>query len=79
MIGTASAPSSQNGRLEASQVGPRSQMNGTCTIAASGIQCASAGIGSVPTAGNRPPTSTKLQMYGIVKPWPAASERATAM
>ena len=51
MIGTASAPSSQNGRLEASQVGPRSQMKGTCTIAASGIQCASAGIGSVPTAG----------------------------
>ncbi len=52
----------QKGSAAASGVGPNSQMNGTCTSDASGIQCAFDGIGSVGLGGIVPPTSTKFQM-----------------
>ena len=60
--GALAAASSQNGRAEATAVGPSSQMDGTWTSAASGIQWAFAGMGSTPSAGSVPPTSTKFQM-----------------
>ena len=43
--GAARAPNSANGIAEAIAVGPSSQMNGTWTSDASGIQCAFEGIG----------------------------------
>ena len=60
--GATAAPTSQNGRPDATFVGPSSQMNGTCSNAASGIQCAFDGIGRMPSSGSMPPTSTKFQM-----------------
>ena len=53
-------------------------MNGTWTIDASGIQCAFDGIGRTGLAGIAPPTSGKIQMKSTLKPWPAASCRATS-
>ncbi len=60
--GATAADASQKGKAEAVAVGPRSQMKGTWMRAASGIQCAFEGMGSTPSAGSRPPTSTKFQM-----------------
>ena len=76
--GAASDPMMANGSAEANGVGPRSHMNGTWTIEASGIQWALLGIGRMGTAGSLPPTSAKIQMKSTLKPWPAASERATS-
>ena len=76
--GAASAPMSANGSAEAIAVGPSSQMNGTWTIEASGIQWAFDGIGRAGSAGILPPTSAKIQMKSTLKPWPAASDRATS-
>ena len=59
-------------------MGPSSQMNGTCTRAASGIQCALDAIGRTGFAGMAPPTSGKIQMKSTLKPLPAASWRATS-
>ena len=69
---------SANGRAEANAVGPRSQMNGTWTRDASGIQCALDAMGSTASAGMRPPTSGKIQTTSMEKPCPAASCRATS-
>ncbi len=76
--GAAREPSRANGSAEASAVGPRSQMNGTWTIDASGIQWAFDGTGSVGYAGIVPPTSGKIQIALIVKPCPVARLRATS-
>src|SRR5260221_13221610 len=60
--GAASDPMRANGSAEANGVGPRSQMNGTWTIDASGIQWALLGIGRTGTAGGvspRPAKTTK--------------------
>ena len=51
--GAARAPNSANGIAEAIAVGPSSQMNGTWTIDASGIQCALDGIGRTGWSGDR--------------------------
>ncbi len=75
--GAAVAPMNANGSADASAVGPSSQMNGTCTIDASGIQCALDAIGRTGLAGILPPTSAKIHRTSVVKPWPAASWRAT--
>ncbi len=77
-IGADSAPRRMNGSDDASVVGPSSQMNGTWTIEASGIQCALDGTGRTGFAGSFPPTSTKIQMKSMLKPWPAARLRATS-
>ena len=53
-------------------------MNGTWTRAASGIQCALDAIGRTGFAGMAPPISGKIQMKSTLKPWPAASWRATS-
>ncbi len=74
--GAASAPTSTNGSSDASWVGPSSQMNGTCTIEASGAQCALLGTGRCGLAGIRPPTSMNVQRKFSVKPLPAAMLRA---
>ncbi len=76
--GAANAPQIANGSAEAIAVGPRSQMNGTWTSDASGIQWALAGIGSTGLAGIPPPTSGKIQMKSTDRPCPAASCRATS-
>ncbi len=76
--GAASAPMNANGRADAIAVGPSSQMNGTWTIEASGIQCALDGIGRMGLAGIAPPTSGKIQMKSTLNPCPAASWRATS-
>jgi hypothetical protein len=68
----------RNGIADASGVGPRSHMVGSCTIEARGIQWALLGIGSVGLAGIRPPTSTNDHMKSMLKPWPAWIERATS-
>ncbi len=75
--GAAREPTSANGSAEANPVSPSSQMNGTWTRDASGIQCALDGIGRTGFAGIAPPTSGKIQMKSTVKPLPAASSRAT--
>jgi len=67
-----------NGSADASAVGPRTAMNGTWTIEASGIQWAFDGIGRVGKAGMWPPTSAKIQTKLTLKPWPAARFRATS-
>ena len=77
-IGAASAPQMANGRADASAVGPSSQMNGTWTSDASGIQCPLLAIGSTGFDGSLPPTSTKIQTKSTEKPWPAARLRATS-
>jgi hypothetical protein len=69
---------SANGSADASAVGPRTQMNGTCTSDASGIQCAFEGIGRVGLAGIFPPTSAKIHRTSVLKPCPAASWRAVS-
>ncbi len=66
--GAASAPMNANGSAEAMAVGPRSQMNGTWTSDASGIQWAFEGIGRTGLAGITPPTSGKIQMKSTLKP-----------
>src|SRR6187549_82833 len=66
--GAAIAPRNANGRAEAVAVGPSNQMNGTCTIEASGIQWAFEGIGRTGLAGIPPPTSGKIQMKSTLKP-----------
>ena len=76
--GAASAPMSANGSAEAIAVGPRSQMNGTWTSDASGIQWALEAIGRTGFAGIMPPTSAKIQMKSTLNPWPDASWRATS-
>ncbi len=53
-------------------------MNGTWTSEASGIQWALDGIGRTGLAGITPPTSAKIQTTSTLKPWPAASCRATS-
>ena len=60
--GALAAARSQNGRAEAIAVGPSSQIDGTWMSAASGIQWALEGMGSTPSVGSLPPTSTKFQM-----------------
>ena len=62
---------------DASIVGPSAQMNGTWTIDASGSQWAFDGTGRPALAGIAPPTSGKIQTKSTLKPWPAASSRAT--
>jgi hypothetical protein len=47
---------------------PRSHIVGSWMIAASGIQWALLGIGSIGLAGMRPPTSTNDQMKSMLKP-----------
>ena len=69
---------SANGSADATGVGPSSQMNGTWTSDASGIQWALLGIGSVGTAGIVPPTSAKIQTKSTWNPRPSASARATS-
>ncbi len=76
--GAAREPMSANGRADAKAVGPSSQMNGTWTRDASGIQCALDAMGRIGSAGIRPPTSAKIQTTSIERPWPAASRRATS-
>ena len=76
--GAANAPANANGSADAIAVGPSSQMNGTWTIEASGIQCALDAIGSTGSAGIFPPTSAKIQTTSTLNPWPAASWRATS-
>ncbi len=76
--GAANAPAIANGSADAIAVGPRSQMNGTWTIEASGIQCALDAIGSTGLAGILPPTSAKIQTTSTLNPWPEASWRATS-
>ncbi len=76
--GAANAPANANGRAEAIAVGPRTQMNGTWTSDASGIQWALDGIGSTGLAGMTPPTSAKIHTTSTLKPCPAASWRATS-
>src|ERR1035437_10739871 len=71
VIGAASDPTLANGIADASGVGPRSHIAGSWMIAASGIQWALLGIGSIGWAGIRPPTSTKDPMKSMLKPWPA--------
>ena len=53
-------------------------MNGTWTSEASGIQWALDGIGRTGLAGILPPTSAKIQMKSMLKPWPAGERRATS-
>ncbi len=67
-----------NGSADATGVDPSSQMNGTWTSEASGIQWALLGIGSVGSAGIVPPTSAKIQMKSTWRPCPAATARATS-
>ena len=76
--GAANAPAIANGIADANAVGPRSQMNGTWTSDASGIQWALDGIGRTGLAGIAPPTSGKIQMKSTLNPLPAASCRATS-
>ena len=45
---------------------------------ASGSQWALDGIGRTGSAGMWPPTSAKIQTKSTVRPWPAASDRATS-
>ncbi len=66
--GAANAPAIANGRADAIAVGPSSQMNGTCTSDASGIQWALDGIGSTGLAGILPPTSAKIQTTSTWNP-----------
>ena len=75
--GAASAPRIANGSQDAAAVGPSSQMNGTWTSEARGIQWALDAIGRTGLAGIPPPTSGKIQMKSTARPWPAASSRAT--
>ena len=77
-IGAASAPQMANGSAEANAVGPSSQMKGTCTSDASGIQWPLLAIGRTGFAGSVPPTSAKIQTKSTEKPWPAARLRATS-
>jgi hypothetical protein len=76
--GAASDPMRANGRADATGDDPNSQMNGTWTSDASGIQWALLGIGSVGSAGSFPPTSAKIQMKSTWKPCPPATEFATS-
>ena len=76
--GAAIEPMSTNGSAEAHAVAPSTAMNGTWTIDANGIQCAFDGIGRAGTAGIPPPTSGKIQTKSTLKPWPAATFRATS-
>ena len=71
-------PRIAKGSADANPVWPKSQMNGTWTIEASGIQCAFEGIGRTGLAGIVPPTSGKIQMKSTLKPWPPATLRATS-
>jgi hypothetical protein len=66
--GAAKAPQIANGSADAIAVGPRSQMNGTCTSEASGIQWALDAIGRTGFAGIAPPTSGKIQTTSTEKP-----------
>src|SRR3954453_2435526 len=66
--GAANAPAIANGIAEAIAVGPRSQMNGTWTSDASGIQWAFEGIGRTGRAGIRPPPPGKIQRSRHGKP-----------
>src|SRR5213593_4071039 len=68
--GAAVAPISANGNADATGVTPRIARNGTWTIEASGIQCALDGIGRTGFAGIPPPTSGKIQIRSMLKPWP---------
>ncbi len=74
--GAAREPRRANGSAEASAVGPRSQMKGTWTSDASGIQWALEGIGRIGSAGIVPPTSAKIQTTSTENPCPAARLRA---
>jgi hypothetical protein len=67
-MGAARAPMRMKGRDEASGVGPSSQIVGSWTSEARGIQWPLLGIGSVGPAGIRPPTSTNDQMKSTLKP-----------
>ena len=73
VTGAVAALASQNGRADASGTAPSSQMKGTWTSEARGIQWAFDGMGRTPVAGSVPPVSTKFQMNSTWKPWPAAS------
>ena len=53
-------------------------MNGAITMDARGIQCAFDGIGRTGLAGIDPPTSGKIHTKSTLRPWPAASWRATS-
>ena len=77
-IGAASAPQIANGSAEANAVGPSSQMNGTWTSDANGIQCPKLAIGRTGFAGRVPPSSAKIQTKSTEKPWPAARLRAAS-
>ena len=76
--GAARAPINANGAADAQATFPKTARNGTCTIEASGIQCALDGIGSVGSAGITPPTSAKIQMKSMLNPCPAFRARATS-
>ena len=67
-IGAARAPPIANGSADAMAVGPSSQMKGTCTSEASGIQWALLAIGRTGFAGTWPPTSAKIQMKSTDRP-----------
>src|SRR6187399_2976196 len=76
--GAANAPAIAKGIADAIAVGPSSQMNGTWTRDARGIQWALDGIGRTGLAGIAPPTSGKIQMKSTLNPCPATSCRATS-
>ena len=59
--GAVAALAIQKGSADASGVAPSTQMKGTWTSAASGIQWAFEGMGRTPASGSAPPTSTNPQ------------------
>ena len=67
-MGAASEPTIANGMADARGLGPRSHIVGSWITAASGIQWALLGIGSIGLPGIRPPTSTNDQMKSMLKP-----------
>src|SRR5258706_14392409 len=76
--GAASDPMRANGSAEANGVGPRSQMNGTWTIEASGIQWALLGIGRTGTAGKLPPTAPEDHVKNTTMTRSGAGDRANS-
>ena len=70
--GTSSAERMTSGTVPATYVGPKTAIDAAETIEVSGIQCAFDGIGSTAGSGRTLPTSMKLHITGVVKPWPSA-------
>ena len=76
--GATSEPMSTPGMALAIAVGPRIDTNGACRKLASGSQCAFDGMGSTAGFGRWLPTSAKIHTKSMLRPFPAAIERATS-